>query len=50
MVTAALGSFLYGFSANAIASTLAQPTFIAEFLETDVTTRTDGLLGGQVGT
>ncbi|KAL9096250.1 MAG: hypothetical protein Q9165_001773 [Trypethelium subeluteriae] len=49
MVTAALGSFLYGFSANAIASTLAQPTFIAKFLSTGTTSRTDGLLGGFLG-
>ncbi|KAF5541830.1 major facilitator superfamily domain-containing protein [Fusarium mexicanum] len=45
--TAALGGFLYGFSANAIAGTLAQPSFIAKFLTTtDAAQRTDGLLGG----
>ncbi|KAF4120427.1 Sugar (and other) transporter [Geosmithia morbida] len=45
--TAALGGFLYGFSANAIAGTLAQPSFIAKFLTTaDANARTDGLLGG----
>ncbi|KAI9694027.1 MAG: hypothetical protein M1822_003298 [Bathelium mastoideum] len=49
MITAALGSFLYGFSANAIASTLAQPTFITKFLQTEATSRTDGLLGGFLG-
>ncbi|CAJ0553174.1 Ff.00g116860.m01.CDS01 [Fusarium sp. VM40] len=45
--TAALGGFLYGFSANAIAGTLAQTSFIAKFLTTpDAAQRTDGLLGG----
>ncbi|KPM36280.1 hypothetical protein AK830_g10291 [Neonectria ditissima] len=45
--TAALGGYLYGFSANAIAGTLAQPSFIAKFLTTeDAAARTDGLLGG----
>ncbi|CAM1510798.1 Fc.00g083110.m01.CDS01 [Cosmosporella sp. VM-42] len=45
--TAALGGYLYGFSANAIAGTLAQPSFIAKFLSTeDAAARTDGLLGG----
>ncbi|KAH6977504.1 general substrate transporter [Ilyonectria sp. MPI-CAGE-AT-0026] len=45
--TAALGGFLYGFSANAIAGTLAQPSFIAKFLTvSDAAQRTDGLLGG----
>ncbi|SCO54119.1 probable glucose facilitated diffusion protein [Fusarium fujikuroi] len=44
---AALGGFLYGFSANAIAGTLAQTSFIAKFLTTaDAAQRTDGLLGG----
>ncbi|KAJ3544405.1 hypothetical protein NM208_g3064 [Fusarium decemcellulare] len=47
IVTAALGGYLYGFSANAIAGTLAQPSFIAKFLSTeDAAQRTDGLLGG----
>lgn len=27
-----MGGFLYGFSANAMAGTLAQPSFIAKFL------------------
>ncbi|KAK7419305.1 hypothetical protein QQX98_003457 [Neonectria punicea] len=45
--TAALGGYLYGFSANAIAGTLAQPSFIAKFLTAeDAAARTDGLLGG----
>ncbi|RSM15727.1 hypothetical protein CDV31_004826 [Fusarium ambrosium] len=47
IITAALGGYLYGFSANAIAGTLAQPSFIAKFLSTpDAAQRTDGLLGG----
>ncbi|ROW05021.1 hypothetical protein VSDG_00535 [Cytospora chrysosperma] len=46
-ITACLGGFLYGFSANAMSGTLAQPSFIAAFLSTpDATARTDGLLGG----
>ena len=48
-ITAALGGFLYGFSANAMSGTLAQPSFIALFLTTtDATSRMDGLLGGYV--
>jgi hypothetical protein len=47
IITAALGGYLYGFSANAIAGTLAQPSFIAKFLTVpDAAARTDGLLGG----
>lgn len=47
VTTAALGSYLYGFSANAIAGTLAQTTFTEKFLSgADATARTDGLLGG----
>ncbi|KAI1080755.1 general substrate transporter [Whalleya microplaca] len=46
-ITAALGGFLYGFSANAMSGTLAQPSFIALFLTSDdATSRMDGLLGG----
>lgn len=47
IITAALGGYLYGFSANAIAGTLAQPSFIAKFLTVeDAAPRVDGLLGG----
>lgn len=46
-ITAALGGFLYGFSGNAMSGTLAQPSFIAEFLSgADALQRTDGLFGG----
>ncbi|KAL3421406.1 hypothetical protein PVAG01_07851 [Phlyctema vagabunda] len=50
VATACLGGFLYGFSANSIAGTLAQPTFIAKFLTTpNATSLTDGMLGGFLG-
>ncbi|KAI0128644.1 general substrate transporter [Xylariales sp. AK1849] len=45
-VTAALGGFLYGFSGNAMSGTLAQPSFIADFLTENALQRTDGLFGG----
>ncbi|KAI1407382.1 general substrate transporter [Hypoxylon sp. FL1857] len=49
-VTAALGGFLYGFSANAMSGTLAQTSFIALFLTTtDATSRMDGLLASFLG-
>ncbi|TVY16997.1 High-affinity glucose transporter [Lachnellula arida] len=50
VVTACLGGFLYGFSANTISGTLAQTTFIARFLSgSNATQITDGLLGGFLG-
>ncbi|KAH8649223.1 general substrate transporter [Xylariales sp. PMI_506] len=46
-VTAALGGFLYGFSGNAMSGTLAQTSFIADFLSgDDALQREDGLFGG----
>ncbi|KAI2777943.1 general substrate transporter [Daldinia loculata] len=49
-VTAAMGGFLYGFSANAMSGTLAQTSFIAQFLTTpDATARMDGLLASFLG-
>ncbi|KAI2608956.1 general substrate transporter [Hypoxylon fragiforme] len=49
-VTAAMGGFLYGFSANAMSGTLAQTSFIAMFLTTeDATARMDGLLASFLG-
>ncbi|KAI0835819.1 general substrate transporter [Hypoxylon sp. FL0890] len=49
-VTAALGGFLYGFSANAMSGTLAQTSFITLFLTTtDATSRMDGLLASFLG-
>ncbi|TVY55499.1 High-affinity glucose transporter [Lachnellula cervina] len=50
IVTACLGGFLYGFSANTISGTLAQTTFIAKFLSgSNATQITDGLFGGFLG-
>jgi hypothetical protein len=47
LVTSCLGGFLYGFSANAISGTVAQPTFIAKFLSgSNALELTDGMLGG----
>lgn len=49
-VTAALGGFLYGFSANAMSGTLAQTSFVALFLTTsDATSRMDALLASFLG-
>ncbi|OTB02627.1 hypothetical protein M426DRAFT_322546 [Hypoxylon sp. CI-4A] len=49
-VTASLGGFLYGFSANSMSGTLAQTSFIAQFLTTpDATSRMDGLLAVFLG-
>ncbi|OTA52237.1 general substrate transporter [Hypoxylon sp. EC38] len=49
-IMAALGGFLYGFSANAMSGTLAQTSFIALFLTaTDATSRMDGLLASFLG-
>ncbi|OTB18656.1 hypothetical protein K445DRAFT_8678 [Daldinia sp. EC12] len=49
-VTAAMGGFLYGFSANAMSGTLAQTSFIELFLTTpDATARMDGLLASFLG-
>ncbi|KAF9249807.1 hypothetical protein DTO006G1_8426 [Penicillium roqueforti] len=48
--TACLGGFLYGFAANALAGSLAQPTFIAKFLSgSNATSVQDGMLGGFLG-
>lgn len=47
LVTACLGGFLYGFAANAISGTVAQPTFIAKFLTNSQALQlTDAMLGG----
>ncbi|KAM3086982.1 hypothetical protein ACMFMG_001092 [Clarireedia jacksonii] len=50
LVTSCLGGFLYGFSANAISGTVAQPTFITKFLSgSNALELTDGMLGGFLG-
>ncbi|ESZ91941.1 hypothetical protein SBOR_7686 [Sclerotinia borealis F-4128] len=50
LVTACLGGFLYGFAANAISGTVAQPTFIAKFLTNSQALQlTDAMLGGFLG-
>lgn len=42
-----MGGFVYGFSANALAGTLSQTTFIAKFLTVpDAAPRQDGMLAG----
>lgn len=47
---AGLGGFIYGYAANVLTGTLAQPTFLAKFLSTaDAIERTNGMVGGFFG-
>ncbi|KAL1648401.1 hypothetical protein SLS58_002154 [Diplodia intermedia] len=47
---AGLGGFIYGYAANILTGTLAQPTFLAKFLSTpDAIERTNGMVGGFFG-
>lgn len=45
VLAAATASFVFGYSNNAIAGTLAQSSFLEYFLTTNATSRVGGILG-----